>query len=83
MKRFLLARCGNASCNGFELVADILENYKYPIKINDIYKQLGEKYNISYKSIERRIRYYKTICGYSDIKNHEFISMLMIESSDK
>ncbi len=82
MKQFLLKRCGNASLTGFELVADILENYTYPIKLNDVYKELGKKYKLTYYAVESRIRNYKEVCGYKDISNHEFISILMIEAEN-
>lgn len=82
MKRFLLARCGNASLAGFELVADILENYTYPIRISNVYKELSEKYNLNTNTIGRRIEIFKNACGYKEISNHEFISILMIEAEN-
>lgn len=82
MKQFLLKRCGNASYTGFELVAYILENYTYPIKIIEVYKEVGKKYNLTHQAAERRIRSYKEACGYKDISNHEFISILMIEAEN-
>lgn len=82
MKQFLLKRCGNASHLGFELVAYILENYTYPIKIMEVYKELSKKYKLNHQAIERRIRTYKDVCGYNEITNHEFISILMIEAEN-
>lgn len=80
MKQFLLKRCGNANLKGFEIVTDILENYTFPIKIYSIYIELGKKYNLTPQAMQRRIITFKNSCGYKEINNHEFISMLMIEA---
>ena len=82
MKQFLLKRCGNASCKGFEFVAYILENYTYPIKISEVYEEIADEYEDTPQAIERNIRSFKEKCGYQNITNHEFLSILLIEAEE-
>lgn len=79
MNMWLMNKYGNLRLKGFYIVNYILKEYKYPIKMMNIYENVGEKFNMTKQAIERNIRTYKNACGFKNIVNQEFISLLLTE----
>lgn len=79
MNKDLMNKYGNIHLKGFEILSYILNEYKYPIKIMNIYEEVGKNFNMTKQAVERNIRTYKNACGFKNIFNQEFVSMLLIE----
>lgn len=66
--------------SGFEYTSYILQqDYDLPLKITNIYKEVGKHYNTTYCAMERALRNFKNKMGYESITVKEYLIQLILE----